>query len=210
MSFNLNDYELVEDRIRDFWKEYPDGRIETEMLNFSGDAVVIMARIFRTEADPKPWTTGLAQECKQDLGRMSKSFVEICETSAIGRALANAHYAAKGKRPSQSEMLKVSPPSAESGRGYTTFDPQHREPAKIDPIGLVEQTLGGQVINSEPQVPHCQHGLMYLREGTSKAGKPYKGYMCTEKLKSKQCPPKWFSLDPNGNWYLKAEGSELV
>ena len=144
MSFNLNDYELVEDRIRDFWKEYPDGRIETEMLNFSGDAVVIMARIFRTEADPKPWTTGLAQECKQDLGRMSKSFVEICETSAIGRALANAHYAAKGKRPSQSEMLKVSPPSAESGRGYTTFDPQHREPAKIDPIGLVEQTLGGQ------------------------------------------------------------------
>ena len=210
MAFNLNEYELVEDRLREFWKEFPDGRIETEVLEFRGDAVLIVARIFRTEADPKPWTTGLAQECKQDLGRLAKSFVEVCETSAIGRALANAHYAAKGKRPSRSEMLKVEAETGESGLGYTTFDPQHREPTKIDPVGLIEQKLGGEVINSEPQVPHCFHGLMVLREGISKTGKPYKGFMCTEKLKSKQCKPKWFSTDPSGNWYLKAEGSELV
>lgn len=210
MSFNLNDYELVEDRLREFWKEFPDGRIETEVLEFRGDSVVIIARIFRTEADPKAWTTGIAQESKADLGRMAKSFVEICETSAIGRALANAHYAAKGKRPSRAEMLKVTAETGDVGHSHSTFQPEHREPAKVDPVALVETVLGAQVVSSEPQVPHCQHGLMYLREGTSKAGKPYKGYMCTEKMKSKQCPPKWFSISPSGGWYLKAEGSELV
>lgn len=208
--FNLNDYELVEDRLREFWKENPDGRIETEMLEFRGDSVVIMARIFRTEADPKPWATGIAQECKADLGRMSKSFVEICETSAIGRALANAHYAAKGKRPSQSEMLKVAAKAEPVGHSDSTYQPEHREPAPIDPIGLVQDVLGASVVKTEIQAPHCHHGIMILREGTSKAGKPYKGYMCTEKLKSNQCKPKWFSQDNNGMWYLKAEGSELV
>ena len=208
--FNLNEYELVEDRLREFWKENPDGRIETQMLEYRGDSVVIMARIFRTEADPHAWATGIAQECKADLGRMSKSFVEICETSAIGRALANANYAAKGKRPSRAEMLKVAATPAESGRADSTFQPEYREPTKADPVALVEQTLGAEVIKTEPQVPHCHHGLMYMREGTSKAGKPYKGYMCTEKMKSKQCKPKWFSQDNNGMWFLKAEGSDLV
>ena len=33
--------------------------------------------------------------------------MENCETSAIGRALANAGYAAKGKRASREEMAKV-------------------------------------------------------------------------------------------------------
>lgn len=206
--FNLNDYALVEDRIRDFWKDYPDGRIETQILEFSREHVLILARVFRTEVDQQPWTTGLAQETKQDLGRMSKSYVEICETSAIGRALANANFAAKGKRPSREEMYKTIGTSEPSGDQDRHDRPKLSEPVEFNTIQIIKDKLGA--VEVEPQVPHCQHGLMYLREGTSKTGKPYRGYMCTEKLKSKQCPPKWSSLDPNGNWYLKAEGSELV
>ena len=32
MAFNLEDYETVEERLIKFWKENPDGRIETELL----------------------------------------------------------------------------------------------------------------------------------------------------------------------------------
>jgi hypothetical protein len=48
--------------------------------------------------------TGLASESISDRGVNSTSALENCETSAIGRALANAGYAAKGKRASREEM----------------------------------------------------------------------------------------------------------
>ena len=31
-KFNLDDYELVEDRIEKFWKDNPDGKIHTNQL----------------------------------------------------------------------------------------------------------------------------------------------------------------------------------
>ena len=31
MAFNLADYETVESRLEKFWKEFPDGRVSTEL-----------------------------------------------------------------------------------------------------------------------------------------------------------------------------------
>ena len=205
--FNLNDYALVEDRIRDFWKDYPDGRIETSVLEFSREHILVLARIFRTEADPQPWTTGLAQETKTDLGRMAKSYVEICETSAIGRALANANFAAKGKRPSREEMYKVAQESSPDRNLNVNDRSQHTEPEQFNTIEIIKEKLNA--VEIEPQVPHCHHGLMIMREGTSKTGKPYKGYFCTERLKSKQCPAKWMRL-VDGSWVYHESGDQLV
>jgi len=107
MGFNLDDYEPVEVRLAKYWEEYPDGRVETELLEASKDRFIVMARIYRTEADAKAWTTGIAEETVAQRGVNQTSALENCETSAIGRALANAGYATKGKRPSKQEMQKV-------------------------------------------------------------------------------------------------------
>jgi hypothetical protein len=65
-------------------------------------------RIYRTEADLRPWTTGLGRRDEFKVGvLMRQAALENCETSAIGRALANAGYATKGKRASREEMAKV-------------------------------------------------------------------------------------------------------
>ena len=205
--FNLNDYALVEDRIRDFWKEYPDGRIETEVVEFSREHVLIASRIYRTEADPKPWTTGLAQETKQDLGRMSKSYVEICETSSVGRALANAGFAAKGKRPSREEMYKVAAQSEPSRDETRHGGSKLTEPEQFNTVAIIKEKLGA--VEIEPQVPDCHHGLMVMREGVSKTGKPYRGYFCTERFKAKQCSPKWMRL-VDGSWVYHEAGDQLV
>ena len=107
MGFNLEDYETVEERLIKFWKEHPDGRIYTELLEATPSRFIVRAEIFRTEVDSKAWTSGLAFEHISDRGVNSTSALENCETSAIGRALANAGYATKGKRASREEMGKI-------------------------------------------------------------------------------------------------------
>ena len=68
---------------------------------------MVKAGIYRETTDPRPWATGYAEEKESERGVNATSALENCETSAIGRALANAGYATKGKRPSREEMTKV-------------------------------------------------------------------------------------------------------
>jgi hypothetical protein len=104
-KFNLEDYEPVEERIKRFYADHPDGRIITELISSPNDidTVVVKAVVY---ADEIPRATGLAFE-KAGEGYVNKtSHLENCETSAIGRALANFNYQGN-KRPSREEMQKV-------------------------------------------------------------------------------------------------------
>lgn len=113
-QFNLDEYELVEDRIRAFYADYPDGRIVTHELTTSADRekgiFIVRAEVFTGHEDQHadcPKATGLAFEIQGTAGANKTAALENAETSAIGRALANADYA-KGKRPSRQEMEKAS------------------------------------------------------------------------------------------------------
>lgn len=39
--------------------------------------------------------------------------------------------------------------------------------------------------------PQCKHGARALKEGTSKAGKAYSGWMCQSRDRQDQCEPIW-------------------
>ncbi len=95
--FNLEDYETVEERLVKFWKDNPNGQIHTKLLDSASGRFIVEAAIFRSGDDIRPWSTGLAEETIQGRGVNATSALENCETSAIGRALANAGYATKGK-----------------------------------------------------------------------------------------------------------------
>jgi len=110
--FNLEDYETVETRIDKFWVKYPDGRISTELLVEGDVRFIVFASIYRSLDDTHPFATGYAEE-RVNQGMVNKtSALENCETSAIGRALANGGFATRGKRPSREEMQKVANASA--------------------------------------------------------------------------------------------------
>jgi len=218
--FNLQDYETVESRLEKWHDKFPDSRVETELIEASNTRFVVFAKLFKTEADPKPCATGLAFETITEKGVNSTSALENCETSAIGRALANAGFAAKGKRASREEMAKVVNPApssfkdkleakqniyGKSGRSAaietalrSSFEAD-KEPAPVAwTVGDVVDQIGASTPN-EP--PACEHGHI-LKEGISKGGKPYYGYVC----KAKQCDAKWAKLTANGKWYF--EGGE--
>ncbi len=104
-KFDLNDYEPVESRIKRFYTDHKDGSIKTELLSSpdSIETVVVKASIF---VGDKHVSDGMAFEKAGD-GYVNKtSHVENCETSAIGRALANFNYSGD-KRASREEMAKV-------------------------------------------------------------------------------------------------------
>ncbi|HET9986446.1 MAG TPA: hypothetical protein VFQ38_22905 [Longimicrobiales bacterium] len=102
---NLQDYVEVADRVRAFHGKYPRGSIQTEMVHLEDDMVVFRASVFRDPTDPHP-TTGWAYERRGSSPVNETRFVENCETSAVGRALANLNFAGS-RRPSREEMAKV-------------------------------------------------------------------------------------------------------
>jgi hypothetical protein len=107
----LQNYEEVKDRIPLFWELYPEGRIAPNPMSDLSDITTVIFRcdLYAHKDDPTPFSTGWAFET-QGVGGMANKYshVENCETSAIGRALANANLYNKNKpRASVSEMRKV-------------------------------------------------------------------------------------------------------
>jgi len=127
-KFNLENYETVEDRLKKFWKDYPEGRIETEILHITpdGQCVTIQASVFKNEEDARPVATGIAQETKGQGGfANADAWMENAETSSLGRALSNWKFqGSKKPRPSAEEMRKVI-------REDTPKGPSKKEVAKI-------------------------------------------------------------------------------
>ena len=107
MAYNLDNYEPVEVRLERFWEKYPNGRTHTAVLEKTVDSILMIGSIYAERNDLNPIATGIAEEIKSNSGVNRDAWVENCETSALGRALANGGFAAKGKRPSKEEMQKV-------------------------------------------------------------------------------------------------------
>ena len=209
--FNLEDYETVEDRLAKFWKEHEDGRIETTLVESTLQRLIVKASIFRTEVDAQAWTTGFAEETVSTRGVNSTSALENCETSAIGRALANAGYASKGKRPSREEMSKVKAsepkPFAEKLADKITMpaedDPWTTKavgeaPSSADAIALVQDVLGA--VKVEKEIPLCRnchdHKPMSWKTGVSaKTKKPWANFNCFA------CKDViWYEIKSDGLW----------
>jgi hypothetical protein len=108
MGFDLSNYETVEQRLVRWWAAYPNGRVYTCMMNYTGDACVFYCELYADKDDKVPVATGYAEEIKTDRGVNATSFVENAETSAIGRAIGNCLLGSNGTpRPSRNEMQKV-------------------------------------------------------------------------------------------------------
>jgi hypothetical protein len=209
--FNLEDYETVEERLAKFWKEHEDGRIFTEIIEHTLQRFIVKASVYRTEVDAHPWTTGFAEETVSTRGVNSTSALENCETSAIGRALANANYAAKGKRPSREEMAKVNQaqpkPFAEKLADKITVEKEDDPwtikavspaPSAAEAITLVQDVLGATKIDKD--IPRCRnchdHKPMEWKTGVSaKNNKPwgkFDCYVCRDVI--------WYNIAADGTW----------
>lgn len=211
--FNPNDYEMVQERLPKWWADNPDGSIETEMVVDRPDYCVFVAKIWRTHADLKPTATGWARTV-YDTNKQTREFgMELAETSAIGRALANYTYSG-AKRASREEMSKI----ARQKMSEAKNEPYVPVPKEDDPwtikevspaqpvaaaVEVVKEIIGAEVLNKD--IPTCPHGTMVWKTGVSgKTKKPWGKFDCPTQPYS--CGPKWYNISPDGTWKPQQNG----
>jgi hypothetical protein len=213
--FNLADYEPVEVRLEKFIKDYPTFRISTELEVVEATRYIVKAYLYKDASDSVAWATGYAEETVSSRGVNQTSALENCETSAIGRALANAGYAPKGKRPSREEMTKVvatkvaKPPVQDlvpDQQDYWTTPVNEYMKVVDAPVTLEKamETVAAVIGTGEAaEVPTCSHGHRVWKTGKSKAGKEWAHYSCPllgHSGMEGKCEPIWYEVNNVGKW----------
>jgi len=218
MAFNLEDYEDVATLNKWLISNYPMFRSDLSVISHDPEKgyILIQATLWRDSKDAAPAVSNVAFGSRETyIQNMKKFYVEDTATSALGRAI----ILLKGsdKTATKDDMRKVESnpsfkeklesrqnmygkPGSKSAQIETilrdSFAADKKEPEPVAwSVGDVVDQIGSSIPN-EP--PACQHGHI-LKEGISKGGKPYYGYVC----KAKECLPNWATLTANGKWYFK-------
>jgi hypothetical protein len=211
--FDLDKYMTAEERLELWAKEFPDFRLHSEYQVADG-FVFVKVTLYKTWADQVPFTTGLAGE-----SLATQFAIEKAETSAIARSITNSgdprfstmKDGTKAPRANRAEMEQVKPMYGKAGSKSAAIEMALRQDIKDNPwtapetkdepvkweVNDVAAALGATVVDTTYD---CKHGAMLRKEGTSQAGKPYYGFVCTEKAKANQCSPVWGRLTANGKW----------
>jgi|TARA_B100000282_G_scaffold235567_1_gene178020 hypothetical protein len=203
-KFNLDDYELVEDRLKKYWKDNPEGMISTNVVHITEDGTCVTIKADVTDNNGRLVATGIAQETKGDGFANTTSWVENCETSAIGRALANWKYQGNKKaRPSREEMAKVErnsvTPTTDTKKKAEESVADSSAPSEDDIIIVTEGSM-------TPQCLSCGSELWDNRQdkASGKVKKTYPDWKC----KDKNCTRIWY-IDSYANdkkapeqWYM--------
>lgn len=99
------DYIDVSQRIKAFRQVCPDGAIATEIISLDGGIVTMKATVY--DENGKVLATGHAQEKETSSYINKTSFIENCETSAVGRALGICGFGLLQSVASVEEMVNA-------------------------------------------------------------------------------------------------------
>jgi hypothetical protein len=214
MAFNLADYEDVATLNKWFISNFPQGRSDISVI--SHDAVngyiLVQATLWRDSKDQQPCVSNIAFGARESyIQNMKKFYVEDTATSALGRAI----IILKGsdKTATKDDMRKVDDAPIKNIYGRSgnsqVIEMALRKSFADDATPTSEPTTWSvgdvaEALSTKPKQQECSHGLMILKEGTAKTGKPYYGYVCSAP-KGNQCDAKWAVTAANGSWFFREE-----
>ena len=199
----LDNYEDVATRIKRFWQTYPNGSIQTAIVDFNAEKgyVLIQCTVYRDLGDIKPAGVDYAYGYMAAFNpNMKRWFLEDTSTSAIGRCcglVLGADTRSTKEQMSQVEGLKTSTAKTEVADVWATNYIENEMPTIGAVVENIASQLGGELISEAPQ---CSHGHRIFKSGEGKNGKAWGGYFCTERTKATQCAPNWYVLTSTGKW----------
>ena len=116
-GFNPNEYNTVAERIEAFIAKYPDGCLQSEVIELSDNRVVMRGLAYRSADDPRPGIGTSAMPIPATNSMLRNSEIETAETSAWGRAIAALGFEVKKGVASRDEVdnKKADEPERQSG-----------------------------------------------------------------------------------------------
>lgn len=103
MPIKGKEYVQVNERIKAFRMLHPEGSIVTEIISHENGMIVMRATV--STADGVVLATGTAFEVQSTSYINKTSYIENCETSAVGRALGNAGFGINASVCSAEELV---------------------------------------------------------------------------------------------------------
>lgn len=150
------DYAKVADRIKIFWEENPNGKIDTEREDISDNKVRFIARIWRdskvildlatvgTDINIVKLTANAMASA--DAAKKGDKENEKLETVAVGRALAMLGYLASGEVASREEMEQFEAYKADLFKDEINKTIEEMKKAKtIDELRKLYVSLGAEL-----------------------------------------------------------------
>ena len=223
MAFNLEDYEDVATLNKWFIANYPMGRSDISVISHDPEKgyILVQATLWRDASDPHPAVSNIAFGSRETyMPNMKKWYVEDTASSSLGRAIIILKGSNKTATKDSMETVKADQtfkeklearqnmygkPGSKSAQIETilrdSFAADKKDPAPVAwSVGEVVDQIGSSTPNEPPVC--CENGHT-LKQGISKGGKPYYGYVCKGGNKDHA---KWAKLTANGKWYF--EGGE--
>ena len=161
MRFNPDEYITVHERIEKFYAKFPNGRILTSVVEHNAETgfVLIRAEIYRDPEDALPAATGHAYELRSAGHVQQGSYVAVCETSSVGRALALLGFEVRRGVASREEMERgarkqqAATTTAPAGQPAKPAAPTERD-AATPPAPETEQTtdLDAQILKAAEEL----------------------------------------------------------
>jgi len=127
-GFNIDDYVTVPERVVSFYEKFPDGSLQSEVIELSDTRVVMRAYAYRTPDDVRPGIGHSMLGIPGSTPYTKGSEVENCETSAVGRAIAMLGFHVKKSIASRNEI--------ETKGGQVKADVEHGPDGSL--IGVVQ------------------------------------------------------------------------
>ena len=219
MAFNMNDYEDVATLNKWFIGNYPMGRSDISVVSHDpvNGYILVQATLWRDAKDATPAVSNIAFGSRETyIPNMKKFYVEDTATSALGRAI----ILLKGsdKTATRDDMRKVENEPIKNVYGKSgnaqliewalrksfADDAKSGDQPKAWSVGDAIEA-----IPAKPAEQVCASGVMQLKQGITKNGKPYYGYVCgCGKPKDEQCAAKWAKMTSAGSWYFPDDVEE--
>ena len=198
MAF-LDNYEGNKERTDRWLATFPQGRLEAAIIEFNAEKgyVLVQAKGWRSHSDIDPadidYAYGYIAAYPE---RMKRWFVEDTITSAKMRVMANLLGGAEKATKEVMALVKNEAPAADYDYWTTKFGdvPSYQSREEAEEAGTVDSTFNPEV------APSCSHGSMRWNQSKPDALKAWAGYFCSEKIKEKQCKPRWYVLTSDGTF----------
>jgi len=205
MASFMDGYEGNKERTDRWIATFPQGRLEAHIIEFNAEKgyVLVQAKAWRnqTEIDPAgiDYAYGYLAAYPD---KMKRWMVEDSCTSALMRVMALVMGNTEKATKEVMALVKSETPAAD----YDYWSTKHGDVPSYQTAAEAEQAgtpSFGSSENSQwmaDDLPTCSHGQMRWNQSKPDAPKSWGGYFCSEKIKEKQCTPRWYVLRSTGKW----------